>query len=69
MVSDNLKRKTDESHTYVEEQRELKESFKKFLHSDSESNDDENDCAGFLKVKTKTVIDRVSLFIKVSGDV
>lgn len=58
-----MKRKTNESRTYVEEQKELKESFKKFLHSDVESSDDESACAGFLKVKTKTATEKVSQII------
>ncbi|XP_065212146.1 protein KRI1 homolog isoform X2 [Planococcus citri] len=42
-----------QSPTYVEEQRILKESFKKMLQDD-DSNDSENETAGFLKVKEKT---------------
>lgn len=56
---DRQKREKAKSPTYVEEQKTLKENFKKLLASDNEQSDNENDTAGFLKVKVKNVAQQV----------
>lgn len=58
MKQEKIKR--SQSPSYVEEQRIIKENFKKFVNNDNENTDDENDCAGFLKIKVKTSEQKVN---------
>lgn len=63
--SDNEEvRKRAASPTYVEEQKALKNSFKKFLADGDERDAEEDDTAGFLKVKVKNEAEKVTLYEK-----
>lgn len=58
-VSNEKARKRASSPTYVEEQKALKNSFKKFLTDNNEYDSDADDTAGFLKIKVKNEEEKV----------